>query len=254
MTQHVDDLRAEGHDLNEFLEDLSDGDWSRPTPFKGRTVNWVIQHLHDADRWTCHSISDPEGFRAWQKLPLSEQPRDQVRLEGRRLREKWIGFLYRLCDMLDHIDPQLRAPWFGPDMGIRMMTTARQMETWAHGQDIYDLLHHPRTNYDRIRSVCHIGVATYAWTFVNRGLTIPEPAPYVRLTGPTGTTWEWNDHSTDDLIEGSAVEFAHVVTQGRNIRDVNLSVRGRSAITWMEIAQCFSGPPEAPPAPGTRSL
>ena len=138
-------------------------------------------------------------------------------------------------------------------MGIRMMSAARQMETWAHGQDIYDLLQLPRVNYDRIRNVCHIGVATYAWTFSNRGLSIPELIPYVRLIGPSGTVWEWNECSTDNLLEGSAVEFAHVVTQGRNIQDVNLKVRGQSAAAWMEIAQCFAGPPENPPAPGTRS-
>ena len=146
----------------------------------------------------------------------------------------------------------MRAPWFGPDMGIAMMATARQMETWAHGQDIYDLLHVQRRNSDRIRNVCHIGVRTFGWTFVNRGLETPSSIPYVRLESPSGAVWEWNDPSDADCVSGSAVEFAHVVTQGRNIAETDLNVVGDAATSWMAIAQCFAGPPEDPPPPGHR--
>ena len=51
MNQQVEDLREEGAELFAFLDTLSDDQWSLQTPFKGRTVNWVVQHLHDADRW-----------------------------------------------------------------------------------------------------------------------------------------------------------------------------------------------------------
>jgi len=54
-------------------------------------------------------------------------------------------------------------------------------------------------------------------------------------------------------VEGSAVDFCHVVTQGRNIADVNLKVLGEVANKWMSIAQCFAGKPEDPPAPGLRA-
>ena len=138
-------------------------------------------------------------------------------------------------------------------MGIRMMATARQMETWSHGQDIYDLLNVARENTDRVKNICHIGVRTFGWTFVNRKLSVPESIPYVKLTSPSGLLWEWNEPNTDNLIEGSAVEFAHVVTQGRNITDTKLQVTGDVATSWMSIAQCFAGPPEEPPTPGHRS-
>lgn len=71
MAQHAEDFRAEGHDLNALIKNLSEEDWSRPTPFKERTVNWLIKHLHEADRWAYKSITDPDGFRAWIKLPPS---------------------------------------------------------------------------------------------------------------------------------------------------------------------------------------
>jgi hypothetical protein len=54
------------------------------------------------------------------------------------------------------------------------------------------------------------------------------------------------------MIEGPAVDFCHVVTQGRNINEVNLMVTGATAQQWMAIAQCFAGAPETPPEVGRR--
>jgi uncharacterized protein (TIGR03084 family) len=126
------------------------------------------------------------------------------------------------------------------------------METWAHGQAIYDLLGQERSVGDRIKNVAVIGINTFGWTFTNRGLPVPEKRPSVRLTAPSGATWEWNQPDEGNVIEGSAVEFCQVVTQTRNIADTSLKVMGESASAWMSIAQCFAGPPENPPPPGTR--
>ncbi len=98
-----------------------------------------------------------------------------------------------------------------------------------------------------------IGVRTYGWTFANRKLDPPGAPPYVRLTAPSGDIWEFNEPSDTNFVEGSAVEFCHVVTQGRNIAEVNLKVVGEPAEKWMAIAQCFAGPPENPPEPGSRT-
>jgi uncharacterized protein (TIGR03084 family) len=133
-----------------------------------------------------------------------------------------------------------------------MFTTARQMETWAHGQEIFDLLKIERKHTDRIKNIAVIGIKTFGWTFVNRGLEVPGDIPYVRLTAPSGAIWEWNEPDEHNRIEGSAVAFCHVVTQGRNIADVNLTVVGDTAERWMAIAQCFAGGPEDPPKPGER--
>jgi len=133
-----------------------------------------------------------------------------------------------------------------------MFTTARQMETWAHGQDIFDMFGEARVNTNRLKNIAVIGVKTYGWTFANRGIDVPGPAPYVRLTGPTGDIWEFNEPSETNRVEGDAVQFCQVVTQGRNIADVDLEVTGDPAQTWMNIAQCFAGPPEDPPEPGSR--
>jgi hypothetical protein len=69
---------------------------------------------------------------------------------------------------------------------------------------------------------------------------------------PSGAVWEWPQAESEDLIEGAAVEFCQVVAQTRNIADTSLKVVGETAMAWMKIAQCFAGPAENPPSPGTR--
>ena len=96
------------------------------------------------------------------------------------------------------------------------------------------------------------GVNTFGWTFTNRKLAVPPDVPYLRLSAPSGEIWEWNQPDQANRIEGSAVDFCQVVTQVRNIADTSLRVSGDTATRWMAIAQCFAGPPEEPPAPGSR--
>ncbi len=252
LARVIADLREEGDELHALLVPLRESDWARPTPFKGWTVAEVVQHLHDSDHLAVLALRSPDEFRerlrrassgALQREPLA--PPELLR--------SWREFYLQMCDLLAAADPNQRVPWAGPDMGVRMFATARQMETWAHGQDIYDLLGVRRTATDRLENIAVIGVRTFGWTFANRGLEPPGAPPYVRLTAPSGATWEWNEPSDDNRVEGLAVEFCHVVTQGRNLADTSLRVTGEAATRWMAIAQCFAGPPEDPPKPGERA-
>ena len=251
--QQVADLREEGEALYALLDTLPDEQWALPTPFKRRTVNWVVRHLHDADRWAVQSIKDPDAYRRWAVKWIASRRVYPSYPRSRPLLERWRADFLKLCDTLDASDPAVRIPWFGPDMSIRMMATARQMETWAHGQDVYDLVRVRRRHTDRIRNICFLGVRTFGWTFLNREIEVPSPEPYVRLDAPSGAVWEWNEPSEANCVIGSAVEFAHVVTQGRNIADCNLTVVGETATAWMCMAQCFAGEPQEPPAPGERA-
>ena len=72
--QQVEDLREDGEALFELLDTLTDDQWALPTPFKSRTVNWVVRHLHDtANAWMrmaqCFAGEPQEppapGERAW---------------------------------------------------------------------------------------------------------------------------------------------------------------------------------------------
>ena len=83
-------------------------------------------------------------------------------------------------------------------------------------------------------------------------IEIPAEKPYLKLISPSGKVWEFNDSSNKDKIEGLAEEFCQVVTQVRNIKDVNLKLSGKISTEWMSIAQCFAGAAEQPPKPGLR--
>ena len=256
--QQAHDLREEGDELYKLVQALEPGDWGRHTPFKNWTVNDVIAHLHTTDLVATVALEDPDRFRGMVRAGeraiwsggAAVNPAGVP--EGAELGECWYAYLGKLCDKLGAVDPSTRVPWFGPDMGARMFATARQMETWSHGQDIYDLLKQPRNNTDGIKNIAVIGVRTFGWTFANRREPIPTDMPYVRLTAPSGELWEWNEPSATNKVEGDAVEFCHVVTQGRNIADTALTVVGETAMRWMAVAQCFAGGPEEPPARGQR--
>lgn len=262
MLEEAEDLRTEGAELHGLLETLEEGDWSLPTPFKNWTTLDVVTHLHFADRLATESLKGPERFHE-ELLPVIEavqSGRDILACTYERLGSPgptalltlWYDRFREMCDLLGTADPALRLKWLGPEMSVRTFAAARQMETWAHGQDVYDLLGVARKDTDRIKNIATLGVKTFQWTFANRGLEVPKDAPYVRLTAPSGVTWEWNEPKERDRVEGAAVDFCQVVTQTRNVADTSLHIVGETARRWMEIAQCFAGPPEDPPKPGTR--
>jgi uncharacterized protein (TIGR03084 family) len=249
-------------ELHGFVQTLKAEDWERITGFMGWTSWDVIAHLHYFDLVSMFSLEGEEVFAPHRKALFGAMAAGRKNQELHRERfgdldvagllHAWRTTAHALAESLGSREPKSRLPWFGPDMSAQMFTTARYMETWAHGQEIYDLVNAPRTHTDRIKNVATIGVKTFGWTFANRGLEMPGPPPYLRLTSPSGATWEWNEPSDSECVSGDAVDFCQTVTQVRNIADTSLQVRGAVASQWMSIAQCFAGGPVDPPQPGTR--
>ena len=261
--QQITDLRDEADELARLLATLAPSDWDRPTLFKQWTINDVVQHLHIADVMAFNSVTDPDGYDALMAdidaqrakgLTRVQETRQRLGdLKGENLCAHWLTYLAGLCDALANRDPRDRLKWPGPGMGVRMFTTARQMETWAHGQAIYDLVGVDRPPaLPRLRNIAEIGARTFAWAYRNRGLEVPVDAPYIRLTTPFGDVWEWHTPSDTNAMTGDALSFCQAVTQIRNAADTNLTITGETARYWMRIVQCFAGPPETPPALGSR--
>lgn len=260
--QQAEDFRVESRALAAVIEPLSGEDLQRATQFKNWTIEDVLGHLHLFNVAAETSLQGEAAFGKFIAPIVADMKAGKSILEcqypwldglgGRELFEAWKAGAESCADAFAAADPKARVKWVGPDMSALSSITARQMETWAHGQEVFDLLGLEREEGDRIRNICHLGVSTFGWTYVNRGEPVPEPAPHVRLTGPSGAVWTWNDAQEDNLVEGSAVEFARVVTQTRNLADTGLRCEGEIATRWMQIAQCFAGPPETPPAPGKR--
>ena len=97
-----------------------------------------------------------------------------------------------------------------------------------------------------------MGNNTFKWSFQVNNIMVPDEIPHLILKSPSGQIWKFNNHKNNNQIEGLAEDFCKVVTQVRNIKDVDLKVKGEIAKKWMQIAQCFAGKPEVPPKAGTR--
>lgn len=258
MRQLSADFLEECDTLAGLIETFEPADYEKPTQFKGWTVNDVLVHLHFWNRAADMALTDPDGFQgmfaelvqAIQTGGLRPFENAEVSERGPALFELWRDFYRDMGARWADLDPKHRVKWAGPDMSVRSSLTARQMENWAHGQEVFDLAGKKRAEGDRIRNIVILGVNTYKWGFSVRGMKAPEPMPKLVLTSPSGEVWEYGEGP--DLIEGSAVGFCQVVTQTRNVYDTDLTMTGDSAVLWMENAQCFAGPPETPPAKGTR--
>jgi uncharacterized protein (TIGR03084 family) len=262
MFQQPIDFRDESDALYNLLSSLSDADFARKTQFKGWTISDVVSHLHAWNQAADLSLNNPNQFaedRDWLVGEMMkgttigdverrwlDDARDRERLE------QWHTYYREMTERFSKADPKQRVEWAGPAMSVRSSITARLMETWAHGQELYDLLGVERVNGDRIKNIAVLGVNTFGWTFANRGIEAPADRPHVRLTAPSGDTWTWNDPSETNYVAGDATEFCQTVTQVRNVKDTGLEVVGESATLWMEIAQCFAGAATDPPAPGSR--
>lgn len=259
----VQDLETEGDELYKLLKDMDTGYWTQTSTFKAWTVWDVVAHLHFADHMALTSLRSADEFRAlmddMRRSSMNAHTSEWLKGDGDhaptgpQLLERWRSMFLELCAALRSADPDERFVWAGPGMKARMFATARQMETWAHGWEIYDLMGLPRTQTDRLKNIAEIGVRTFGWTFANRELEIPDEAPYIALVAPSGALWTWNNETSAHSVKGDAVEFCQVVTQVRNIADTRLEVTGDNAVAWMRIAQCFAGPPEDPPVPGSRA-
>ncbi|RYZ08509.1 MAG: TIGR03084 family protein [Alphaproteobacteria bacterium] len=262
MKTLANDFLDESQALHALVAPLDDAGLKQETAFKSWTVERVVQHLHVWNMAALMSLKGDGSFEAYYAQLESHRRSGGTMgtfeqewlkgLSGRDLVSAWHDGITETAERFSQAEPSARVKWAGPDMSARSSITARLMETWAHGQEVYDALGVVRRNGDRIRNIVVLGNNTYGWTFKVRGEAAPEPRPHLRLTAPSGDVWLYNEPSENELIEGLAEEFCQVVTQTRNIGDTKLKVVGVNAQNWMSKAQCFAGDAETPPPIGSR--
>lgn len=255
--EQATDFLEESRTLHALLEGRPDADFRKVTQFKGWTVNDVLGHLHFWNWMAELQIADEKRLEAELTAVAQHGMRELERAhadsaDGAALLTAWWVQAERTAALFEKAEPKARLKWAGPSMSARSSITARLMETWAHGQEIYDVLGAERADADRIKNIVVLGVNTYGWTYRVRGEAPPGPMPFVKLTAPSGEIWTFGEDTGNDRIEGSATEFCQVVTQTRNVLDTALKADGPVAEDWMSKAQCFAGGRNDPPAPGSR--
>jgi uncharacterized protein (TIGR03084 family) len=258
MNVLIGDLRAETADLERLLVP---GVWAVPTPADDWSVRDQITHLAWFDEAAVRAVTAPEAFRDEVRETLGKGlDADLLVRERRSMPDEevlsWFGAARRrMIEVLSSADPAVRIPWYGPDMGAVSFTTARLMETWAHGQDVVDGLRAAghdveREPTDRLRHVAEIGVRALPWSFAVHGRPRPDVPVRVELTLPGAAVWTAGPDAAADVVRGTALDFCLVVTQRRHPADVNLAVSGPVATEWISVAQAFAGPPGAGRRPG----
>jgi uncharacterized protein (TIGR03084 family) len=264
MQEIVSQLASECRNLADLCDGLTSEQWVKPTDFHGWTPWDEIAHLAYFDETAFQAANTPEIFLIGRELLRESRSRgDEIsniarsrflNMNSSELMKFWRNHFESLCSVLSEMDPKARVPWYGPEMSARSFATARLMETWAHGQDIRDLIGKNHWLSPGLRQITHLGVNTYRWSFINRGQVAPEPIPFVELEAPDGSIWKWGDASETNYLRGSANDFALLVTQRRHRSDTLLDWKGESADRWTHIAQCFAGAPSDGPKPQERKF
>jgi uncharacterized protein (TIGR03084 family) len=250
MKDLIADLKTEQEELDKVVAGLDDESWDLVTPAEPWTIRDTISHLAFFDDRQTQAITDPDGFADEINTRLAGANEDYMAIGidyGRSLEpsgvlEWWRTARARELVAFASLDPETPLAWYGPAMKARSAVTARMMETWAHGQDVVDTLGVFRSPTVRLFHIAELGVKTFSWSFLNRGLLVPDTRVRVTLEGPDGSSRTWNEAS-EASITGPVEDFCLVVAQRRHVNDTSLQVDGDVAQRWMEVAQIFAGPP-----------
>lgn len=261
MKQLCADLAAEHQELEAIVAHLDEEKWMSITPSPGWNIKKQICHLAYFDDRAALAATDPGKFMEHLQEVLSDAGKFFEMLDDigkdmpiEELMAWWRRERRKMLEAYASIIPKERLFWYGPPMSARSHATARLMETWAHGQDLFDALDLKRTNTDRLRHITHLGVTTFGWSYQNRGMEVPQTPVRIELTAPSGTLWTWGPEEASEKIIGPAEDFCLIVVQRRHVDDTGLKVVGEIAYDWMLKAQCFAGPPTDGPKPGERAV
>ena len=111
------------------------------------------------------------------------------------------------------------------------------METWMHGLDIYATLGLEVEDTPRIRHVCWLGWKTLPYAFKQAGEHY-EPVR-IEVIGPGYAKWIYGPEDTDQLIKGSASDWARIAVQRIKPKETRLKVTGDYAEKAIQVARAF---------------
>ncbi|TWH72949.1 uncharacterized protein (TIGR03084 family) [Modestobacter roseus] len=241
------DLAAEGAALDELVSALPAVDWARPTPAAGWTIAHQVAHLAWTDELARSAVADPAAFA----VRAAGETVDSVDVAAARgaadppaaLLDRWRAGRAGLAAALATVPEGARVPWIGSSMSVASMTTARLMETWAHGVDVRDALGTPIVETARLDHVAHLGVRARASAFAVHGLAPPDTPVRVDLTRADGTHWTAGPEDAGQRVSGPLQDFCLRVVQRRPRAALALVAVGPDAVRWLDVAQAFAGAP-----------
>lgn len=242
MRDILSDLVAEQQFLDQSLQRIPIKIWDLATPHKPWTVRDTIAHLADFEDLGADSISGGNLVDEWQTSSDLDALKKRAMKKGRSMRpqdviEWWRGGRAKVVEPLSHMDGEDRIAWIAGDMSARTFATFRLMETWMHGLDIYATLGLEVEDTPRIRHVCWLGWKTLPYAFKQAGEHY-EPVR-IEVIGPGYAKWIYGPEDTDQLIKGSASDWARIAVQRVKPKDTRLKITGEHAEKAIQVARAF---------------
>lgn len=238
--------------LDELVESAGADGWHTDTPAEGWDIAMQVAHLAWTDEVSVMAIRDADAFRAVVDTAMADPTgfvdagAAEIAATGRdEVLARWRMARGDLADALKAADPGEKIPWFGPPMRPGSMTTARIMETWAHGVDVADALGVPvGTDPAFVGALPHVaklGFKTRSFSYLMNGLDAPATEVRVELTGADSTVHTFGPDDADQRVTGPLLDFCLLVTQRIHLDDTALETQGEDALDWLRIAQAFAG-------------
>lgn len=233
----VGDLADEADALDALLTTLDDSSWATPTPAAGWDVRDSVAHIAIGNELATECVTQRRVPRLMQEgleaILAGETAAKAFELKmlarGRQMspsdvRRWWRAGNAALCDALASADPVTRLPWGPNRMSPASFTTARVMETWAHGLDCFDATGVEPTYTDRLRHVADLSVRALPYAFMINGMDAPGSVR-VELEAPSGATWSIGPDDASTVIRGAASDWCRVAVH-RDRADERSRLRG----------------------------
>ena len=242
MRDILSDLVAEQQFLDQSLQRIPIKIWDLVTPNKPWTVRDTISHLADFEDLGADTINGGDRIKEWQTASDLEELKQRAIAHGRSMRpqdviEWWRGGRARVVEPLSHMNGDDRIEWIAGDMSARTFATSRLMETWMHGLGIYATLKLDVEDTPRIRHVCWLGWKTLPYAFKQAGEHY-EPIR-IEVIGPGYAKWVYGPEDTDQLIKGSASDWARLAVRQIKPEKTRLKVFGEFAEKAVQVARAF---------------
>jgi len=233
----VGDLAAEGAALGSLLASLTPDQWLTATPAAGWDVRDSVAHVAIGDELAYECVTEhrvpklmQEGLEAILEGDSAAKA-FELRMVGRGrqmsaddVHRWWRTGNEALCTVLLAADPVARLPWGPNRMSPASFTTARVMETWAHGLDCFDAVGVTPTYTDRLHHVADLSVRALPYAFMINGVEAPGPVR-VELEAPSGATWDVGPSDAPTVIRGVASDWCRVAVH-RDRHDERSRLRG----------------------------
>lgn len=244
MREILSDLVAEQQFLDQFLqrELRVIKDWDRATPAKGWTIRDTISHLADYEELAAGVIAGSANLERYRAAPDLDKVRQEAVAKGRKMRpqdviEWWRGGRAKVVEPLSHMDARHRLEWITGSMSAKTLATIRLMETWAHGLDIYAAMKADVEDTARIRHVCWLGWASLPYSFK---LANHDYVPVrVEVIGPGYAKWVYGPADAENVIKGSASDWARLSVHRIKPEKTRLKVTGEAAEIAVQVVQAY---------------